>query len=234
MASYHRVLKVFDRSIQDKSLECDCDIHPWEILINGERWAGKVRLIGFVDVFFLMCYWADARFEKGIIIYKDDEVIRDTLERANVDPSSIKLDVVNSKEMKSDERTPQTLTASKVPPKYFNFNSEPLDYIITSLGHEVGLKTEYPSSSLIKYEIKILKSGNKVMKKRIRRAVTQHSLMDLMHDAIRLGVITHAELTAQLLREFYIGSASDDAMRKYLDTIGSVNQPNIALSNDIP
>ncbi|KAI1136766.1 hypothetical protein F5Y05DRAFT_415017 [Hypoxylon sp. FL0543] len=225
MASYHRVLKVFDRSIQDKSLECDYDIHPWEILINGERWAGKVRLIGFVDVFFLMCYSAEARFEKGIIIYKDDEVIQDTLERAKVDASKIKLDVVNSKEMKGDD---------KLPPKYFSFTSEPLDYIITSLGHEVGLKTEYPSSSLIKYEIKILKSRNKVMKKRIRRAVTQHSLMDLMHDAIRLGVITHAEMTAQLLGNFYVGSATDDAISKYLETLGSASQANsIALSNEL-
>ncbi|KAI0832947.1 hypothetical protein F5Y06DRAFT_186106 [Hypoxylon sp. FL0890] len=225
MASYHRVLKVFDRSIQDKSLECDYDIHPWEILINGERWAGKVRLIGFVDVFFLMCYSADARFEKGIIIYKDDEIIRETLERAKVDASKIKLDVVNSKEIKSDD---------KLPPKYFSFNSGPLDYIITSLGHEVGLKTEYPSSSLIKYEIKILKSRNKVVKKRIRRAVTQHSLMDLMHDAIRLGVLTHAEMTAQLLANFYVGSATNDAMSKYLDIISSASQPNsVALSNEL-
>ncbi|KAI2463567.1 hypothetical protein F4781DRAFT_116380 [Annulohypoxylon bovei var. microspora] len=224
MASYHRVLKVFDRSIHDKSVECDYDIHPWEVLINGERWAGKVRLIGFVDVFFLMCYSADARFEKGIVIYKDDEAIRDTLERANVDPSKIKLDVINSKEMKDDKN---------LPPKYFKFNSQPLDYIITSLGHEVGLKTEYPSSSLIKYEIKILKSRNKVVKKRVRRAVAQHSLMDLMHDAIRLGVISHAEMTAQLLGNFYIGSATDDAMRKYLDTLSSASQSNnIALSNE--
>ena len=59
---------------------------------------------------------------------------------------------------------PAKKTALIVPPKYFSFNSQPLDYIITSLGHEVGLKTEYPSSSLIKYEIKILKSRNKVMK----------------------------------------------------------------------
>ncbi|KAI1388955.1 uncharacterized protein F4822DRAFT_429571 [Hypoxylon trugodes] len=224
MASYHRVLKVFDRTIRDKSLECDCDIHPWEVLINGERWAGKVRLIGFVDVFFLMCYSADARFEKGIIIYKDDEVIRDTLKSANVDASQIKLDVVNAKEMKDD---------SNLLPKYFGFTSQPLDYLIIGLGHEVGLNTEYPSSSLIKYEIKILKSKNKVMKKRVRRAVTQHSLMDLMHDAIRLGVITHAEMTAQLLGNFYVGSATDDAIRKYMDTLGSASRPNsIALSNE--
>ncbi|KAI1376005.1 hypothetical protein F4677DRAFT_459936 [Hypoxylon crocopeplum] len=225
MASYHRVLKVFDRSIHDKSLECDYDIHPWEILINGERWAGKIRLIGFVDVFFLMCYSADARFEKGVIIYKDDEAIRDTLERAEVNASDIKLDVVNSKEMKADHNLLQ---------KYFSFTSQPLDYIITSLGHEVGLNTEYPRSSLIKYEIKILKSRNKVMKKRVRRAVNQHSLMDLLHDAIRLGVISHAEMTAQFLGNFYVGSATDDAMRKYFDTLGSANQSNsVALSNEL-
>ncbi|KAI2624714.1 hypothetical protein GGS26DRAFT_208582 [Hypomontagnella submonticulosa] len=224
MASYHRVLKVFDRSVHDKSLECDYDVHPWEILINGERWAGKVRLVGFVDVFFLICYSAEARFEKGIIIYKDDEVIRDTLERANVRASDINLDVVNLKEMKADK----TLL-----PKYFNFISQPLDYLITSVGHEIGLTTEYPKSSLIKYEIKILKSKNAVTKRRIRRAVTQHSLVDLMHDAIRLGMLTHAEMTAQLLGNFYVGSATDDAMSKYFDILGSTSQrSNIQLSNE--
>ena len=68
---------------------------------------------------------------------------------------------------------------------------------------------------------------------RVRRAVAQHSLMDMMHDAIRLGVISHAEMTAQLLGNFYIGSTTDDAMRKYLDTLGSASQSNnIALSNE--
>ncbi|KAJ5527073.1 hypothetical protein N7513_011232 [Penicillium frequentans] len=71
MASYHRVLETFGRSVQDITLECDCDIHPWEISINGERWAGKIRLIGFVDVFFVISYSANARFEHGIIVYKD-------------------------------------------------------------------------------------------------------------------------------------------------------------------
>ncbi|KAI0181556.1 hypothetical protein GGR52DRAFT_525083 [Hypoxylon sp. FL1284] len=171
-----------------------------------------------------MCYSAEARFEKGIIIYKDDEAIRETLKEANVEASDINLEAVNSKELKSDPN---------VPPRYFNFDSQPLDYIITSLGHEVGLKTEYPKTSLIKYQIKILKSRNKVVKKRIRRAVNQHSLLELLHDAIRLGIITHAEMTAQLLGNFYVGSATDDAMRKYLDTLASSSRPdNVVLSNE--
>jgi hypothetical protein len=45
------------------------DIHPWNILINGERWTGKIRLVGFIDVFFLIAYTNNSRFEKGIIIY---------------------------------------------------------------------------------------------------------------------------------------------------------------------
>ncbi|KAI0013168.1 hypothetical protein F4779DRAFT_564274 [Xylariaceae sp. FL0662B] len=225
MTSYHRVLKTFDRSVNDKSVECDYDIHPWEILVNGERWAGKTRLIGFVDVFFLICYSANARFEKGITIYKDDEAIRDTLKRAKVDASNIHLEVVNAKERETDPSLPE---------RYFSFNSQPLDYIITSLGHEVGLKTEYPSSCLMKYEIKMLKSKNSVMKKRIRRGVTQHSLTDLMQDAIRLGYLTHAEMTAQLLGNFYVGSATDDTIRKYMDTLGAVSRADgVALSNEV-
>ncbi|KAL4896903.1 hypothetical protein BDV59DRAFT_198357 [Aspergillus ambiguus] len=75
MFSYHRVLKIFGRSVTDKTLECDwlteySDIHPWEIEINGEQWPGKIRLIGFVDVFFVISYSANARFEKGVIIYR--------------------------------------------------------------------------------------------------------------------------------------------------------------------
>lgn len=50
------------------------DIHPWDILINGSRWDGKIRLVGFVDVFFLICYSGESRFEKGIIIYSEATV----------------------------------------------------------------------------------------------------------------------------------------------------------------
>jgi len=51
-----------------------------------------------------------------------------------------------------------------VPEKYFSFKSDTIDYVIISLGHEIGLKTQYPKSSLIKYEIKLRKNRNKVMK----------------------------------------------------------------------
>lgn len=38
---------------------------------------------------------------------EDDDAIRDTLERADVDPSNIRLDIVNSKEAKNDRHCMQ-------------------------------------------------------------------------------------------------------------------------------
>jgi hypothetical protein len=98
MASYHRILRVFGRSIEDNSMQCDCDIHPWEILINGRRWAGKIRLIGFVDVFFLISYSSTSRFENGIIIYKDEESICKILQAAGKEPRDIGLEPIIKKD----------------------------------------------------------------------------------------------------------------------------------------
>ncbi|KAK4154099.1 hypothetical protein C8A00DRAFT_43079 [Chaetomidium leptoderma] len=191
MASYHRVLQVHGRSVNQKSIECDYDIHPWDILINGERWDGKIRLVGFVDSFFLVCYSGESRFEHGIVIHKL--------------------------------------------PKYFQFESEKggLDYKITSLGHPISLRTEYPKSSLGRYEIKLRKGRDPVMKKRIRRGVSQHDLFDLMHDAVRLGLITHAELVGMLIGKTYGGTTLEDVTGKYLDGLaGGRGSKNLSLSGE--
>lgn len=52
------------------------------------------------------------------------------------------------------------------PERYFNLNSITggLDYTITSLGHEIGLKTRYEKAVLKKYEIKIRKGNDFTMK----------------------------------------------------------------------
>ncbi|KAK0649527.1 hypothetical protein B0T16DRAFT_410271 [Cercophora newfieldiana] len=225
MASYHRVLEVFDRSIDQKSLECDYDIHPWDILIDGERWAGKVRLIGFVDAFFLICYSGTSRFEHGLVIYKDDDIIRNTLHDANITAEDVGLEAVNLKRVNDKNE----------PPAYFQFTSAKggLDYEITTLGHPIGLTTEYPASSLKKYHIKLRKGRDSVMKKRIRRGVTQHDLWDLMHDALRLGVITHAELIGTVIGKTVGGSTLEDVSGKYLDAIaGAKGSRNLALSGE--
>ncbi|KAK5662387.1 hypothetical protein OQA88_8297 [Cercophora sp. LCS_1] len=225
MASYHRVLAVFDRSIDQKSVECDYDIHPWDILIDGERWSGKIRLIGFVDAFFLICYSGTSRFEHGIMIYKDDDIIRTTLKNANVTPQSLSLKPTNETRIKDKNE----------PPTYFSFTSEKgsLDYTITSLGHPIGLTTEYPSTSLKRYHIKLRKGRDTVMRKRIRRGVTQHDLWSLMHDALRLGVITHAELVGTIIGKTVGGSTLEDVSGKYLEALsGAKGRKDLVLSGE--
>ncbi|ETS74935.1 hypothetical protein PFICI_13419 [Pestalotiopsis fici W106-1] len=231
MASYHRVLATFDRSVSLKSVECDYDIHPWDILVDGSRWDGKIRLIGFVDVFFLICYSGESRFEKGIIIYKDDVIIRDILREAALPAGELGLEVINEDEIeaaKAKGREP-------ILERYFKLQSirGGLDYTITSLGHEVGVKTRYQKTDLRKYEIKIRKGKDLNVKKRIRRGVSQHDLFDLMHDAIRLGIITHAELIGHIVGKTIGGSTMEDVSSKYLEAImGTKNSKNLALAAD--
>ncbi|KAL4728141.1 hypothetical protein ACLX1H_004876 [Fusarium chlamydosporum] len=231
MASYHRVLDTFERSINLKSLECDYDIHPWDILVDGSRWDGKIRLIGFVDVFFLICYSGESRFEKGIIIYKDDVFIRDILREANVTASELGLEVVNKNEIKAAQDKGREPSLER----HFKFHSIKggLDYTITSLGHEIGVKTRYAKTELKKYEIKIRKGRDFAMKKRIRRGVSQHDLFDLMHDAIRLGIITHAELIGHIVGKAIGGTTMQDVGSKYFEAItGAKSSQNVALAAD--
>nr|WNZ75607.1 hypothetical protein [Trichoderma harzianum] len=230
MASYHRVLMTFDRSVTQKSVECNYDIHPWDVLIDGSRWNGKIRLVGYVDVFFLICYSGESRFEKGIIIYKDDEIIQKLMESAGVTPEGLGLQLMNEKEVKAAEGG-----RKEVLKKYFDFQSVKggLDYTITSLGHEVGVKTEYDASTLRKYVIKIRKGRDSIMKPRVRRGVSQHDLFDLMHDAVRLGIITQAELIGQIIGKTIGGSTMEDVTSKYLDAlIGARNSKNVSLEAD--
>ncbi|KAH0493363.1 hypothetical protein TgHK011_000037 [Trichoderma gracile] len=215
MASYHRVLMTFDRSVKQKSVECDYDIHPWDVLIDGKRWNGKIRLVGFVDVFFLICYSGESRFEKGLIIYTEE----------------LELKLLNEKDVEAAEANRK----GPILRKYFDFQRVKggLDYTITSLGHEVGVKTEYDASLLRKYVIKIRKGGDSAMKARIRRGVSQHGLFDLMHDAVRLGMVTQAELIGQIVGKAVGGSTMEDVTSKYLDAlIGARNAKNVALEAD--
>ncbi|RYP38743.1 hypothetical protein DL768_010754 [Monosporascus sp. mg162] len=226
MASYRRVLQAFDRSVKQKSVECDYDIHPWDILINGARWDGKIRLIGFVDVFFLICYSGTSRFEKGIVIYKaeDDDAIRAIMRNTQVTAEQLGLEVVNQDEVKEAKNR-----GRDIPEKYFDLKrlKGGLDYTVTSLGHEVGVRTEYEKTVLRKYVIKVRKGRDVAMKS------NQHNLFDLMHDAVRLGFITQAELIGTVIGKTVGGSMIDDMFSKYADALtGAKNSKNLALAGD--
>ena len=56
--------------------------------------------------------------------------------------------------------------AGKGLPKYFKFDNDSgsLDYTITSVGHAVGVRTEYPKSWVRRYTIKLRKNKNLVVR----------------------------------------------------------------------
>ncbi|KAI9901559.1 hypothetical protein N3K66_003376 [Trichothecium roseum] len=234
MASYHRVLNIFERSVGDKRVECDYDIHPWDVAINGEKWDGKIRLVGFVDVFFLLCYSGESRFEKGIIVYKDDDVIRKLLQEVTTSRYSPKLRVVNQAEVDASLEKEEK-GKEPVPKRYFDFQttSGGLDYHIVSLGHEVGVKTRYRKRDVRRYEIKIRKGRDAAMQKRVYRGVAQHTLFGLLHDAIRLGIIKNAEIIGMLVGKAVGGSIAEDVGSKYLAALmGARGSRDLALEGD--
>jgi len=148
----------------------------------------------------------------------------------------------------------QSILNSQLEPvleRHFKFESirGGLDYTVTSLGHEIGVKTRYSKTELRKYEIKIRKGRDFTMKsklslitlatlvlimlERIRRGVTQHDLFDLMHDAIRLGIITHAELIGHIVGKTIGGTTVEDMGSKYFEAItGAKSSQNLALTAD--
>ncbi|KAL7793757.1 hypothetical protein V8C37DRAFT_377249 [Trichoderma ceciliae] len=225
MASYHRVLRTFDRSIEDKIIECDYDIHPWDILIDNERWPGKIRLIGYIDVFFLICYSGESRFEHGIIIYKDDEAIRQLLKSAalKADDKSIQLECINKEENEALR-------------KYYSLNTEEdgNKHIIVGLGHPVGLAIKYPKSKLKKYIISLHKGHSPAMQKEIQRGVMQHGIARLIGDALKLGVVSTAELISKIKGSMVTGSSFETMTTKSMNALASTNSHNIALSADQP
>ena len=68
---------------------------------------------------------------------------------------------------------------------------------------------------------------------RIRRGVSQHDLFDLMHDTLRLGIITHAELIGAIVGKIYGGTALEDVTSKYVDSLaGAKGSKNLSLSGE--
>ncbi|KAF4331687.1 hypothetical protein FBEOM_14550 [Fusarium beomiforme] len=168
---------------------------------------------------------------KGLLAIEDDNIIRNTLREAGVSAKGLGLNIVNENEIKIAKDKGQ----EPVPERYFKFQSirGGLDYTIISLGHEIGVKTQYETTELKKYEIKIRKGRDFAMKKRIRRGLNQHDLYDLMHDAIRLGIITHAELIGHIVGKTIGGTTMEDMSSKYLEALtGASGSKNLALAAD--
>ncbi|PWY74352.1 hypothetical protein BO70DRAFT_398680 [Aspergillus heteromorphus CBS 117.55] len=248
MASYHRVLAVFGRSVKDKALECDCDIHPWEIKINGEQWPGKIRLIGFVDVFFLFSYSANARFERGIIVYKERydierllKQIEDARSAAGPPPTA-----PGTSPALEDKKAETVTTVTEIPPipsednpatdsdqhRRLSFDND-TSYKVTSWGHEVGLKSNYPISSVGEWNIEISKPYHRALRRRIKRAIKEHTTTELLEDVARCGFIAQGQFIGNVASKYLVGGVLDDTLTKYMEGLVSGDKPgHVALANE--
>lgn len=123
-------------------------------------------------------FWSELTYVPPLV--EDDDAIRHTLKRADVEVGSIRLATVNAQKVKDEKGTSllekknecldrhgviHSLTAAE-PPKYFFFESTKggLDYTVTSLGMPISLKTEYPASCLQPHTIKVRKGRTVIMK----------------------------------------------------------------------
>ncbi|PMD31912.1 hypothetical protein L207DRAFT_187798 [Hyaloscypha variabilis F] len=227
MASYHRVLKVFGRSIEDKTLQCDCDLHPWEVKVNGKRLTGRLRLIGFVDLFFLISYSGNSRFHDGYVIYKDDDHIETILSLPGVNFESIHLP------LKASDATSTTGSTKEQKVKYHTFTRDTVDYVVNSIGHRIGLQTQYDASSLKQYTIKLRKPQDALLKRKYKNAIKQHDTLDMLQDAVKLGLVSYAEILGHGLSHIYRGGSTLDVGKGFVGGLGASKERRWAgLSGD--
>lgn len=235
--------------MQDKTLQCDCDIHPWEIRVNDESWSGRIRLIGFVDVFFLISYSGSSRFHDGIIIYKDDDHIEKILagkvfNDINLLPTSSKPkdtppstteektnDIILTPTSSEPTSTPAPVTEQKT--KYANFSRDTFFYIVTSIGHPIGLQTRYKASNLKKYTIHLRKHQDPLLKRKYKNALKQHDTLDMIQDAMKLGLVSYAEILGHGLGHIYRGGSTLDVGKGFVGGLGASKERKWAgLSGD--
>ncbi|KAJ5614072.1 hypothetical protein N7528_007726 [Penicillium herquei] len=245
-------------SCGDQKLTSHSDIHPWELAINDEQWAGKIRLIGFVDVFFLISYSANARFEHGIIVYKDKLALEEltgikskhasesteeehpepeeNLDNAE-DPNAPKKSEENSKTKPTDAPAESEGAGDQKDEEITSPEFKKTSTLsIKSLGHPIGLRASYPKSWIRPYKVEITKPASWALssiKERIMRGLKPHSTYDLMSDVIRCGIITQGQLAGHIMGVLLAGSRLDDTTKKYLDGLTSGSDAGRqALSNE--
>ncbi|OOF97932.1 hypothetical protein ASPCADRAFT_205207 [Aspergillus carbonarius ITEM 5010] len=248
MYSYHRLLQVFGRSIHDNTLECNLDVHPWEIKINGKNWSGKVRLIGFVDVFFIISYSGNARFEDGIIVYKDKLLLQELDskvrggETSPKEPANLPAENDDEGNESADEESSDAggksgggdgqakpLSRAEAEAEFTHRRT----YRIKSRGHHIGLSTKYLKSSVEHYTVEIIKPRDWTLRRQVKRGIRPHDMAQLLVDVVRYGVISQGQLMGHVGGLLFNGGILDETAHKFLQGVMANTQAGQqALSNE--
>ena len=196
-----------------------------------------------MDVFFLISYSENSRFHSGIVIYsilwfslprrssliyeaEDDHHIENILKLAGKEFEDTNLLPKSSEPTNTPAPTPE----QKI--KYTTFSRNTVDYIVTSIGHPIGLRTKYNTSSLQKYTIHLRKPQDPLLKEKYKRALKQHDTLDMIQDAMKLGFVSYAEILGHGMGHIYRGSSTADIGKGFVGGLGAGQQSWAGLSGD--
>jgi hypothetical protein len=141
---------------------------------------------------------------RSSLIYKaeDDDHIETILnlpgkkfEKVNLPPQS-----------SEPTNTPALTPGQKI--KYTTFSRDTVNYIVTSIGHPIGLKTKYNTSELQNYTIHLRKPQDAMLKQKYKNAIKQHNTLDMIQDAMKLGLVSYAEILGHGLSHIYRGGST--------------------------
>jgi hypothetical protein len=126
---------------------------------------------------------------------------------------------------------PATVTEQKS--KYATFSRDTFFYIVTSIGHPIGLQTRYKASDLKKYTIHLRKHQDPLLKRKYKNALKQHDTLDMIQDAMKLGLVSYAEILGHGLSHIYRGGSTLDVGKGFAGGLGASKERKWAgLSGD--
>jgi hypothetical protein len=127
--------------------------------------------------------------------------------------------------------TEQKTTEQKT--KYATFSRDTFFYIVTSIGHRIGLQTTYKTSDLKRYTIHLRKHQDPLLKRKYKNALKHHDTLDMIQDAMKLGLVSYAEVLGHGLSHIYRGGSTLDVGKGFVGGISASKERKWAgLSGD--
>ncbi|TGO82014.1 hypothetical protein BPOR_0944g00030 [Botrytis porri] len=117
---------------------------------------------------------------------------------------------------------------------YITFTRDSTDYTTSSIGHLIGLCTKYSSATLQTYTIHLRKPSDPVLKQKYKRALKVHDTLDMIQDAVKLGLVSYAEVLGRGIGYIGRGSSTLDIGKGFVGGLGAGNESPgwVGLSGD--
>ncbi|BAE56635.1 unnamed protein product [Aspergillus oryzae RIB40] len=94
-------------------------------------------------------------------------------------------------------------------------------FVVESLGHEIGMRTTFPTSLVRKYTIEINRPVNWALGRRMNRGLKRHTLTRMVQDVVRCGLITKGQLAGHVVGSLVAGGRWNDTISRSITSIGS-------------